>query len=86
MICKTDAEKEEKEKSKEDKMVLFAEVVVEHTFENIPVLEVSGSGSGDLTHVDPNIFYVETEDKVNEIPLSQMVQVKAKYCMSDYKG
>ena len=47
-ICKTDAEKKEKKKSKEDKMVSFAQEVVEHTCENIPVLEVSGSGSGDI--------------------------------------
>ena len=66
-----------KKKSKEDKMVLFAQEVVEHTCENIPVLEVSGSGSGDITYVDPNIFDAE---------LSQMVQVKAEDHMSDYKS
>ena len=47
---------------------------------------MSGSGSGDITYVDPNIFDGETEDKHDEIPLSQMVQVKAEDRMSDYKG
>ena len=74
-------------KSKEDKMVPFAQEVVEHTCENIPLLEVSGSGSsGDLTFVDPSIFEAETEDEDDDIPLSQMVQVKAEDHMSDYKS
>ena len=60
--------------------------VVEHTCENIPVLEVSGSGSGDITYVDPNIFHAESEEEDDGIPSSQMVQVKGEDRMTDYKS
>ena len=71
------------------KNVSFAEnIAVEHECEHVPVIEVSGDdSSGNMIHVDPDIVTNETEDEDDEdIPLSQMVQLKVDDHMTDYKS
>ena len=67
--------------------VVFHEIVKKKS-EDLPVLQITGSGEKTLC-LDESMFTADSEDEEDDdncFPLSQMEEIKAEDCMSDYKS